>query len=683
MQSSAYPVVWAQMPFGSLLYPNLALGQFKAQLQQAGIPNTVINFNLRFGRMIGFAAYETIARFKGVETQVSEWLFSRACWGEDIGLSEDGFLQLCGEELTTIPRVHDRVTYLRKVRREVVPVFLRHCVDTIAQLRPRVVALSCTFFQTLAALTLGRLLREEHPEIKLVYGGACFHGEMGEELIAKTPWIDAVATGEADGEIVPLMRALSNGEVPRDLPGVIARTSDQSLVVGPKPAPATAERLEQLPDPDFDEYFAEAKALGLTRDESWRERVFLPFEASRGCWWGQKHHCTFCGLNAEGMGYRAKSATRVEASVRQLARRYPVRRMNATDNILAIEHMRELLPRLKAFPVETHPQVASRLKLFFEVKANMKRAQIRAMIDAGIEAVQPGIESLSSHHLRLMGKGVTALQNVFFLKCCREFGISVLWNILIRIPGEEQNDYTQMSAWISRLTHFQPPSGGAPLVECHRFAPYFSQHERWLTNLAPMPWYRGLFPQDRYDLRKVAYYFDGTWKDTLGGSAYDELRARTLAWSTRWRTGEHMPNLTYVPSHDGGLRIVDTRGPVDEYWQLDPSQAQLYRTLDDPVRPAHVRARLIQETGSSASEATIRGVLLGFVDAGIALEERDQFLGLALPQTATNVARDIRRSRLREIVNQGPTAARTQVAMGPMGPEGSPGMRLHVVNTQS
>jgi radical SAM superfamily enzyme YgiQ (UPF0313 family) len=30
-------------------------------------------------------------------------------------------------------------------------------------------------------------------------------------------------------------------------------------------------------------------------------------ETARGCWWGAKHHCTFCGLNQNDMAFRAKS----------------------------------------------------------------------------------------------------------------------------------------------------------------------------------------------------------------------------------------------------------------------------------------------------------------------------------------------------------------------------------------
>jgi radical SAM superfamily enzyme YgiQ (UPF0313 family) len=44
--------------------------------------------------------------------------------------------------------------------------------------------------------------------------------------------------------------------------------------------------------------------------------VELLFEASRGCWWGAKHHCTFCGLNGLSMTFRSKSADRAYSEIK-------------------------------------------------------------------------------------------------------------------------------------------------------------------------------------------------------------------------------------------------------------------------------------------------------------------------------------------------------------------------------
>jgi magnesium-protoporphyrin IX monomethyl ester (oxidative) cyclase len=60
----------------------------------------------------------------------------------------------------------------------------------------------------------------------------------------------------------------------------------------------------------------------------------LLLETSRGCWWGAKQHCTFCGLNGGAMAFRSKSAERVVEEIRYLRDRYGVESLSVVDNIL-------------------------------------------------------------------------------------------------------------------------------------------------------------------------------------------------------------------------------------------------------------------------------------------------------------------------------------------------------------
>src|SRR5262249_29657454 len=153
-----------------------------------------------------------------------------------------------------------------------------------------------------------------------------------------------------------------------------------------------------------------------------RATMFLSFESARGCWWGEVAHCTFCGLNGATMAFRSKSAPRVLSEVLTLARKYRVLDLHAVDNILDHAYFEDLLPALAASGLD--------LSVFYEVKSNLKRHQLERLRDAGVDQIQPGIESLSTPILRLMRKGVTAWQNVRLLKWCAELGIDVLWNLL-------------------------------------------------------------------------------------------------------------------------------------------------------------------------------------------------------------------------------------------------------------
>lgn len=643
------------MPFGSITNPALALGLFKSQCAEAGIPTEVHHFNFSFARRIGLGAYGMISLFKGVETQVGEWLFAREAWRRDFGLAEEEFTRLCGDELGGIPHVEDPAAWLRLVRNEVVPQFLDDAVDEIARNGPpEVVAFSCTFFQTIASLALGRRLRERFPSVRLVYGGACFHGEMGRELFRAVDWLDAVSVGEADDVIIPLLSALRDQRPPKDLHGILYRDrATGNTFSGPEHTPATAELLEQLPVPNYDPFFRDARRAGLLGDTQWLKRVLLPFESARGCWWGQKQHCTFCGLNGEGMAYRSKSPERVYDTLVALHRRYPaIKRFQAADNILDMRYFHDLLPRLAEEPV------GEDVEIFWSVKANMRADQIRTMAEAGVRYVQPGIESLSDNMLRRMRKGVSALQNVFFMKACLEEGIVVYWNNLIRMPGETAEDYQRMTAWLPQLVHLRPAFGGAPKVECHRFSPYFFEPGRYVENRRPMAWYAGLYPEDTVDLERVAYYFDADWNDVLGGDAYDQLRAENARWTDIWREEDVLPQCVQQPHADGTLGILDTRFGEPITHRLDPSQAEIYAHIHAP-RSAK---RVFKQLEGRMTLSAITAVLDEFVALRIALQSGSTYVSLALLPTAPELPIALRMRGLRRLTNQGPAAAVCQPA---------------------
>jgi ribosomal peptide maturation radical SAM protein 1 len=637
------------MPFGSITHPPLALGLFKAQLAEAGIPSRVHHFNLHFARKINFGAYETIALFKGVHTQVSEWLFAEQAWMEPAGPSVDQFLELCGEELGSVPKVSDPKAWLRLIREQVVPAFLWECVERIrAAGEVKVVAFSCTFFQTIPSLALGRLLKQVFPDVKLLYGGACFHDEMGDELIRKIPWIDAVSVGETDDVIVPLFQALLENRPPEGLQGILYRHGSDEVKVAAPYQPVTAEVLDALPPPNFDDFFTDVAAVGLLNNPQWQKLLFLPYESSRGCWWGQKHHCTFCGLNADGIGYRAKSAQTVLRTFESFAQRYPLARAyRATDNILQNSYFQELLPILAKKPF------GEDLQLFYEVRVTLTREQIKAMADAGITCVQPGIESLSNHLLRLMNKGTTALQNVFFLKCCRECGILVNWNNLIRIPGEKLEDYLQMEDWMRKLVHLMPPAGGSPKIECHRFSPYFNEKERWMESIQPSAWYGGLFPSDRFDLSRLAYYFDAQWKETLAPEVYDGVVAVVLDWIRIWREARELPRLMYYYTPDGGLFVEDTRWERSTISTFNAAEASVYQAIDSPITLKQLLKKLQLTPGASLTPAEVEAVLERFISAELTLRDEGFYLGIAVAAGTVDPPFEFRRCQFaKEPANQ-------------------------------
>jgi len=229
--------------------------------------------------------------------------------------------------------------------------------------------------------------------------------------------------------------------------------------------------MDEIPTPRFDEYF-ERLAKTVFASEVMRE-VRLPYETSRGCWWGAKSHCTFRGLNGTTMAFRSKSGDRVVGELTPLARRHDRLDFTLVDTILDMQYFRDVLPRLAA--------AGHDLSLSYETKANLRREQVRLLRDAGVNFLQPGIESLSTPILALMRKGVTALQNVRLLKWCAEY--HVFWNVIYGFLGEPPEEYARPA---EVLPHLAAPE--LCRLAIHRFSPYPNRPgEFGLEVLGPLP----------------------------------------------------------------------------------------------------------------------------------------------------------------------------------------------------
>ena len=157
------------------------------------------------------------------------------------------------------------------------------------------------------------------------------------------PQVDYVHCGDAELSFPKMVRRLYAGHSMEGVPGIMWRDGEGEVRYAGR-APNFID-MNNTPLPDFDEYFYARKASGYEASPGSREPL-LPFEAARGCWWGEKHHCTFCGLNRSGMEFRAKDADKVVEQLDVLSRRYGQLQFNAIDNIMAPEYTEKLFGKL-------------------------------------------------------------------------------------------------------------------------------------------------------------------------------------------------------------------------------------------------------------------------------------------------------------------------------------------------
>jgi ribosomal peptide maturation radical SAM protein 1 len=573
------------MPWMSPSLSSLALGTLRPILEARGIPVRTLYGSLLFPRTEtpwgvlelqgGFLftplVYDGVDRDALVERMIDQRFEVASLWGV-LGEAE-ALARARG-----LRRKEQREGILRDLDRAA------ECVERCAERAAghEIVGFSLTFeSQLLASLALARRLKARDPRVKIVLGGAACVGEQADGIVRSFDLVDAVCHGEGEEVIAPLFEALRAGRPLDDVPGISFR--DDGGTVRRNAAPPLIEDLDRLPPPQYDDFLSQHAA------SSWHDKhPVLTFETSRGCWWGQKHLCTFCGLNAEGLGFRSKSPERAHDEILALYRDHPQAAMlQATDNILEMKYFQTLLPRLARAPREP----GRPLRIFYEVKANLRPGEVALLAAAGITIVQPGIEAFDDDILRLMDKGASALGQVQFLKWAYQERVLPAYNLIVRNPGETAASYRRMLELLPFLTHLPPPGSLTPML-LMRFSPYFERPAEFgIVSRRPFAYYRHLHPDPGVALDEIAYQFEYEHPILHDAELAALQRELCLRIAAEWQKGWRPHRAFHTDDGDGaGVVIHDRRGPAEIVERLEGTAAELFRYLD-AARPFDVIAR--------------------------------------------------------------------------------------------
>lgn len=597
------------MPFSNLAFPSVALAQLQSVLKSTfgcQISVEVLYLKHDFAQHLGVELYSYIANsLESLNSGLGDWFFRQSAFPEQPDNTENYFNRYSPGRGAQQRR--EQISQKKCAADEVLEQLIsKHDLE-----HAQLVGFTSVFMQNTASFAMARKLKQRNPELITVIGGANCEFPMGAVIAQQVKHIDYVFSGPALKSLPQFVGYCLAGEISKasTISGVFAhavplqsglRTLGEELNID------TPIVLDYAPFVSrIEEYFGKYKI-----------KPILTFETSRGCWWGARAHCTFCGLNNETLGYRAmKPEIAIELFNSLFSYSDIVSHLVGVDNIMPKNYPAQVLPLLDT------PQS---MDIFYEVKADLTEQDMAALARARVTNIQPGIEALATSTLKLMKKGTTAFQNLKLLKLCALYGISPYWNLLVGFPGEGEEVFRRYIEVIPLLTHLYPPSG-AHQVRFDRFSPYFYDAPKYQLKLRPLDCYFLIYPFQEEDIRELAYYFmDQNIEENAPPYIValvewiDELRARVAQWRDQWKDPLSRPRL-FLEESDV---VYDSRsGSVVEH-RIGETGRTLLLYLAKPTR--------ISDLVKTFSEMDVVEELARLQEKGFLFQEEDRFFSLVI-----------------------------------------------------
>jgi ribosomal peptide maturation radical SAM protein 1 len=630
-------VLFASMPWASCVMPSLGLGILKAQLNKSQIESRIRSFNLFFLKYSSIKTYVSLADIYAINDSLFTYEFESGLSEEQIemykmvtkGVLQRGYFHN-EKRYNTPERLLDM---LIKARNQIVPDFLSDCLAYVQSYNPTMVGFTCMYDQTIASLALAKKIKEEYPDIFIVFGGYAVEGETGELLIKTFPFVDCVAFGEGEYLIEDLAKSSIDRELLANIPNICYRRKNSPIIY------YTEEKndfdINKSPCPDYDDFLLDIEEMStqLQRDIYWQ---MIPITFSRGCWWGEKKHCVFCGINDKALKHSYKIPEVVLSNIMDLKNKYNKSKFLISDYILPYTYYNILLPRL----AEINKSTDTPFTFSCEIKSNVKDNDFYMLKEAGFTDVQPGIESFSTNVLQKMNKGVTAIQNIYCLMLGIKYGISVNYNFLYGFPNDEYSDYDHLLKIIPMLYHLNYPMSFTPIIIARDSPLYKSGLKSGLEK--PYSYHHSydvLFSnafkhQYHFDLNKYCYYFEKPF------TASKELQMLYVLLSKQiqyWQESKKTRKVQlFYQEMDDTIVFTDSRyNEVGKVIKLDKIVADVYKACECIII-AHTKLISNLQHSYSFTEEDINSALDILIKNRLIYKENDLLLGLAFPEEIYN-----------------------------------------------
>lgn len=302
-----------------------------------------------------------------------------------------------------------------------------HGLDLCRRFDPQVVGLQCNFTtERQRTLRMVERIRRELPEAFVVVGG---HDASREPGWFQHPGIDAIAVGDGEEVMPPLVDALERGGDLAKVPGLVLNRDGGQIATGAAPA---REDLDTLPMParHLISHYAPSYYINF------RKPLAL-METARGC----PFKCNFCSVwKFHQSTFREKSPERVVAELKAIE----APNVFITDDIFWMDVRRgeEMARQIKAAGIRKYFTVQTRTDIICKFPH-----LIEMWKDCGSLSIFLGLESITDEGLKAVNKSNTASNNARALAILRELGVGYTPNFIVD-PAWDHDDFARLRAWI-------------------------------------------------------------------------------------------------------------------------------------------------------------------------------------------------------------------------------------------
>lgn len=285
-----------------------------------------------------------------------------------------------------------------------------------------VVGIGCMTCEFPAAVEEARRLKDAHPGIRIIFGGA--HPSADPDECLRTGAVDYVVVGEGEIALATLLDDLAAARTPSGIPGVWSLDGDTVVPSTPSPVP----NVHDLPDPAYDLLELEKYFL---LDSPWhfpKSQRAVQFITSRGC----PYQCSYCH-EIHGKKFRGMAPNVVLNQMETLVRKFGVREFMIVDDIFNFEPERakEICRGILDRKLDIHLQFPNGVR-----GDRFDEELVMLMKQCGTHFMAVAIETVSEKFQKLIRKNLKIDKALKTIEWANKHNIEVSGFFMIGFPGE-------------------------------------------------------------------------------------------------------------------------------------------------------------------------------------------------------------------------------------------------------